>query len=376
MTFPVMIVGGGISGLTVAHAMQSAGIEFVLVEGRDRLGGRILSAGIDGLPSEDGFDLGPSWIWPEMQPVLYSLADRLGIRLFPQNDEGDIVLERSASIAPQRFPTFQRAPRSMRIKGGTAAITAALKSRIAAEHVRLGMRVTRLARLDGSVSATLEGPAGTAETMEAAIVVLAMPPRLIDRSIKFEPPVDPALARRWRSTPTWMAPHAKFFAIYDEAFWRRDGLSGAAQSMIGPLGEIHDATTSSGKAALFGFVGVNAAQRRRMGPEPIIQASIEQLTRLFGNKAAAPMATLYRDWAADALTATEDDLIATDHPLPDPRPWVSGDWSPVLMLAGSETSMTSPGYLEGGAEAALRVAAEIELIWQSLARQSAPASDL
>ncbi|MBB4478488.1 flavin monoamine oxidase family protein [Rhizobium etli] len=376
MTLPVMIVGGGISGLTLAHAMQSAGIDFVLIEGRDRLGGRIFSAGIDGLPSEDGFDLGPSWVWPKMQPVLCSLAERLGIQLFPENDEGDIVFERSASIAPQRFPAFQREPRSMRIKGGTASVVAALKSRIAAEHIRLGTRVTGLARTGGSVSATLEGPGGTAETMEAAIVVLAMPPRLIDRSIKFEPPVDPSLARRWRSTPTWMAPHAKFFAIYEEAFWRRDGLSGAAQSMIGPLGEIHDATTSSGNAALFGFVGVTAAQRRRIGPEPIIQASVEQLVRLFGDKARTPVATLYKDWAADALTATEDDLIAAGHPLPDARPWVSGDWSPVLMLAGSETSITNPGYLEGAAEAALRVAADIERIWQGLPKRSASASTL
>ncbi|MBB2674714.1 UNVERIFIED_ORG: monoamine oxidase [Rhizobium esperanzae] len=376
MTLPVMIVGGGIAGLTVAHAMQSADIEFVLVEARDRLGGRILSAGNDGLPSEDGFDLGPSWIWPEMQPVLSSLADRLGIRLFAQNDEGDIVLERSASIAPQRFPTFQREPRSMRIKGGTASLIAAFRGRIAADHVRLGMRVTGLTRLDGSVSVTLEGPDGAAETMEAAIVVLAMAPRLIDRSITFEPPIDPALARRWRSTPTWMAPHAKFFAIYNEAFWRSDGLSGAAQSMIGPLGEIHDATTSSGKAALFGFVGLTAAQRRTIGPEPIIQASVEQLVRLFGDKARTPVATLYKDWAADALTATEDGLIAAGHPLPDARPWVSGDWSPVLMLAGSETSVTNPGYLEGAAEAAPRVAADIERIWQGLPRRSASASTL
>lgn len=376
MTLPVMIVGGGIAGLTLAHAMQSAGIEFVLIEGRDRLGGRIFSAGIDGLPSEDGFDLGPSWVWPEMQPVLCSLAESLGIPLFPQNDEGDIVFERSASIAPQRFPAFQREPRSMRIVGGAASVIAALKSRISPEHTRLGTRVTELVRTGDLVSAALRRPDGTAETMEAAIVVLAMPPRLIDRSVKFEPPVDPALARRWRSTPTWMAPHAKFFAIYDDAFWRRDGLSGAAQSMIGPLGEIHDATTSSGKAALFGFIGVNAAERRQIGSEPIVQAAIQQLVRLFGDKARTPVATLYKDWAADALTATEDDLIATGHPLPDTRPWVTGDWAPVLMLAGSETSMTNPGYLEGGAEAALRVAADVERMWQSIFKRSASTSHL
>ena len=34
-----------------------------------------------------------------------------------------------------------------------------------------------------------------------------------------------------------MAPHAKFFAIYNQPFWRASGLSGTAQSMVGPMVE-------------------------------------------------------------------------------------------------------------------------------------------
>ena len=51
----------------------------------------------------------------------------------------------------------------------------------------------------------------------------AVPPRLLEASVAFEPDIDPAARRRWRETPTWMAPHAKFFALYDRPFWRDAG---------------------------------------------------------------------------------------------------------------------------------------------------------
>ena len=43
---PVLIVGGGLAGLTVAHRIHRKGIDFHLLEARSRLGGRILS--VDG----------------------------------------------------------------------------------------------------------------------------------------------------------------------------------------------------------------------------------------------------------------------------------------------------------------------------------------
>lgn len=66
---PVLIVGGGLAGLTVAHRIHRAGINFHLLEARPRLGGRILSVDASGQTSVDGFDLGPSWFWLDMQPA-------------------------------------------------------------------------------------------------------------------------------------------------------------------------------------------------------------------------------------------------------------------------------------------------------------------
>jgi monoamine oxidase len=101
-----------------------------------------------------------------------------------------------------------------------------------------------------------------------------------------------------------MAPHSKFFALYDHPFWREAGLSGTAQSMVGPMMEMHDATTASVKAALFGFLGVAAEQRVLLGEEALTRACLDQFARIFGEEAGGPRATLFKDWAADPLTAT------------------------------------------------------------------------
>src|SRR3546814_5946368 len=78
MRHPVVIIGGGLAGLTAARRLHRAGIDFQLLEARSRLGGRILSAGAAGEAAADGFDLGPSWFWPAMQPRMAVLIEELG----------------------------------------------------------------------------------------------------------------------------------------------------------------------------------------------------------------------------------------------------------------------------------------------------------
>lgn len=142
------------------------------------------------------------------------------------------------------------------------------------------------------------------------------------------------------------------------AVWREAGLSGTAQSMVGPMVEMHDATTASGNAALFGFLGVAAEQRAALGEETLARACLNQFTRIFGSQASHPRATLFKDWAADPLTATAADRAAAGHIMPGDEPWVAAPWAAHLSLAGSETSVLDPGYLAGAVVAADRAVTE------------------
>ncbi len=189
-------------------------------------------------------------------------------------------------------------------------------------------------------------------------MVLALPPRLLEATIALNPEPEPETAALWRNTPTWMAAQAKFVALYEKPFWLSTGLSGTAQSMVGPMLEMHDATTSSGGPALFGFLGISPAERQTLTEHALTEACIAQLERIFGPEAARPTATLFKDWAVDTLTATKDDLVSGGHPTPASS-WVKGPWTDRLVLAGSETSPSEAGYIAGAIESSTAAATEI-----------------
>jgi monoamine oxidase len=345
----VIIIGAGLAGLYTARLLHRVGVSCTVLEARDRIGGRILTV--------NGFDLGPSWFWPQMQPAMAELVEELALPSFAQASDGDVLFERMSREGPQRFQGYPQEQKSFRVVGGSEALVRTLADALPDAAVRLNSVVTALHMDDEGTTVTVSGQ-GVTETLRARLIVGALPPRLLAHAVAFTPTPPGETMQRWRGTPTWMAPHAKFFALYDRPFWRESGLSGTAQSMVGPMPEIHDATTAFGEAALFGFVGVSADQRAALGEQRLTQACVAQLERMFGADAAHPRATMLKDWAADAYTATPDDRTPSGHPVPSPAPWVSGPWTDRLILAGSETSLSEPGYLAGAVQAA-RTAADL-----------------
>lgn len=354
----VAILGGGLAGLNAARLLHGTGVDFRLFEARERLGGRILTVDEAGKPCTDGFDLGPSWFWPEMQPAIGALVAEVGLPSFGQNSEGDVIFERMSREPAHRYPGLGQEPQSMRLVGGSAALIQALVRRLPGERLHLGARVTGLSLRNDRAEISIRHQDGREETVTAEQVIAALPPRILEKTVRFAPDLPLETRKQWQDTPTWMAPHAKFFALYDRPFWREAGFSGTAQSMVGPMPEIHDATTAAGQAALFGFVGIGARQRDEIGEAALTKACIAQFARLFGPEAASPRATLYKDWAADPLTATPADVDSAGHAALTGT-WINGPWRERLVLAGSETSPREAGYLAGAAEASAAAVAEV-----------------
>ncbi len=84
----VCVVGAGLAGLTAAHRLIDTGYDVVVVEARDRVGGRTHSRALD-----DGtvVDLGGQWIGPTQDRVLRLVAD-LGLSTFPTWTTGESLL--------------------------------------------------------------------------------------------------------------------------------------------------------------------------------------------------------------------------------------------------------------------------------------------
>ena len=357
----IAIVGGGLSGLYAAYLLEQRGItDYVVLEARDVPGGRIASTPpVTG--TGDRFDLGPTWFWPGLQPQLDQLVRDLGLERFEQFERGDMLIEQSPTSAPVRMPGYLTSPTSFRLQGGMGALVDALHLRLDSGRVRTGMEVRSILLADKVVQLDCVGVPAAASSAtptqshswQVAHVLLAMPPRLLATNVAFSPALPSPLVDAWRTTDTWMAPHAKYVAIYPTPFWREQGLSGEARSARGPLTEIHDASMPGGSAALFGFFGVPAPVRGSLSAADLAAACRAQLARMFGAPAAAPKQEFIKDWAQEPHTTTAADLQqGGQHARAPASTAATGPWQGHFTGIASEWSAQFPGYLAGAIDAA------------------------
>jgi monoamine oxidase len=84
----VVVIGAGPSGLAAARELHRKGVDFLVLEARDRVGGRTWSLA---LPNGVIIDVGGQWVAPTQHRV-HSLAKELGLGIFPTFDEGKGVI--------------------------------------------------------------------------------------------------------------------------------------------------------------------------------------------------------------------------------------------------------------------------------------------
>jgi monoamine oxidase len=441
----VIVVGAGLAGLTAAREVQRAGATALVLEARDRVGGRTLNH-----PIGDGkvVEVGGQWIGPG-QDRMAALAREMKVATFPTYSKGHNVIEfdgklkryrgtiprigphvladmaqaqlkigRLAKRVPldkpweapnarrldsQTFETWLR--RNVYTKGGRALMELSIEAVWAAEpadvsllHVlfythsagnfdRLldteggaqqdrfvgGSQLVsvRLAEaLGGEGVVHLSSPvtkiehdehgvtvaAGTGLTARGKQVIVALPPTLTSR-IAYDPPL-PA----YRDQLTQRMPQGsviKSMAIYDEPFWREDGLSGQATSDLGPAKVVFDNSPPDGSPGVL-LAFLEGERARRLGRLPAAERRaqvIAGLARLFGPKASRPADFVERSWAEEEWTRG---CYGCYMP---PGAWTSfGDAlrAPIgrIHWAGAETATVWNGYMDGAVQSGERAARE------------------
>ncbi|WP_234414051.1 FAD-dependent oxidoreductase [Ideonella sp. A 288] len=376
----VAIVGGGVCGLALAHSLQARQVDWALFEARDRLGGRVLTqASQRGL----ALDLGPSWFWPDTQPSMARLVEDLDLAWVDQPDDGRVLwlddphgaprvmavdgMGRAVEGGPARPGALHGGAR--RLSGGMRGLVDALASPLPAARLHRGWALQRV--LDGGdhVALHLQGAGGSGDTrlVQARRVVLALPPRVADATVDFQPGLPRPVVDALRATPTWMATAAKAAVAYGRPFWRDIGHTGNA-CVVHPqavLAEVFDVGPVLGPspaqgvagAALGGFLALGVASRRAMKASlPMLIDS--QLGMLFGPDASDGELHL-QDWADERWTCSPMDLAdaarAGAHPVYGHAGLTEPLWGGRLLFGGSETAARGGGYLEGALNAAARL---------------------
>ena len=82
-----VVVGAGISGLVAARELRRAGASVLVLEARDRVGGKMHTVEIEGAP----VDLGAHWVGPTQRRI-GALARELGIEIETQYLDGEHLL--------------------------------------------------------------------------------------------------------------------------------------------------------------------------------------------------------------------------------------------------------------------------------------------
>jgi monoamine oxidase len=443
----VVVIGAGLAGLSAARRLVAGGAEAVVLEARDRVGGRTEGGHTaDGTPIE----LGGQWLGPT-QNRMYELVDELGLETFPTYNRGQHVVQlggRSSRLGSSRgavpklgpfvladlfrgmrrfdalansvpldapwgataaleldgqtFETWIRAnlhtelgrayfriateavfsaesrdlsalhaafyahsggdletllsvdrgAQQDRVVGGTSRISEEMAS-LLGERVRLGCPVRRIEHGDTDVRVELRN----GEVVEGDRVIVTLPPTLAGR-LEYSPALP-----SWRDQLTQRLPAGsviKLHVVYDEPFWRDEGLTGQAASDTGPVKVTFDNTAPAGTpGVIVGFMEADDGRTwaRRTEAERR-DAAVACLVRYFGPRAAHPIDYVERDWMADEFSRGCYGAHFT------PGVWTAyGEAlrAPIgaIHWAGAECAAVWNGYMEGAVRSGEQAADEV-----------------
>ncbi|RWM06079.1 MAG: flavin monoamine oxidase family protein [Mesorhizobium sp.] len=413
----VIVVGAGFTGLSAALELKRAGVDFLVLEARDRVGGRV-EAMRNGLG--ELIDSGGQFLCEDM-PELMALAKARGKTFVETYVDGEFITHPSMSVE-EAERTYRIAmairermngiePDDPSITGltvatwlerqkDTADAKAAFRSMIeglwclALDKVPLwhlidnDRRITnevfelqyflretmqsladdlagdlgdRL-RLNEAVTRIEHGSDGVRATtagdiIEARAMLVALPPATASK-VDFAPALPPALAKAlgvWESGAV-----IKILVRYARPFWRERNLRGMVMWRDQPGLFACDASKDLDHAALIVFIGGPLALRWHELDQTALRAEVTaRLVKALGPEAADIVDFSSRDWTHDRWSGgAYSDLIIDATARNAERTILAG--APPVYFSASELSPSFPGYVEGAIVAGRIAARKIQ----------------
>jgi len=332
----ILIIGAGLTGLTLAYKLKSENKKVHIIEARDRLGGRIQTAYKNKAAS---IELGATWLGRK-HTTLIDLLRELKLDIFRQELSSTAIYEPISTSPHQLVNLPPNEDPSYRIKGGSSSLINALMKELEGAAIKLNEIVESIVLEEAKVLVTTNKQQYVADK-----VVSTMPPNLLVNKVQLNPELPKGIEDLARSTHTWMGESIKVALRFKEPFWRQKGLSGTIFSNVGPVAEMYvhsDATNSY--FALKGFLnGIYFT----LAKDERLKLVMEQLEKYYGSKVKTYLDYEEKVWRNEAFTYFDYD----DHVLPHQNNGHSAYeqtyFDGKLIIGGAETSAIFPGYMEG-----------------------------
>ena len=195
----IIILGAGLTGLTLAHSLQEQGRSVLVLEARDRIGGRIHTVNTSNGPR---VEMGATWYFQHFMN-LFKLMTKFNVKLTEQFMKGYSMYDKRRVQSHGDSGMF-------RIKGGTGALVDSLHHSLDPGSVLLNKPVTEVKKNGSLVIVTTED----GEEYQGSILVSTLPPQLLHHSVRFSPALPPKLQRVMAATHTWMGDAVKAAVSY------------------------------------------------------------------------------------------------------------------------------------------------------------------
>jgi monoamine oxidase len=236
-------------------------------------------------------------------------------------------------------------------EGGVGQVPGAMAAELG-DAVVLGTPVTGVMATADRVEVQ-----GAGCTVSARRVVLALP-RALSAGIRFDPalPADHALLIHQVPAGT----EVKMVAVYDEPFWRHDGVSGATVATDDDIEVTLDTCQPNhSQGVVAGYAaGPRARSLAALGETERRDVFVQVLTRRLGPRASSPVEVLEQNWAQEEWTrgcsmGHFPTGVLTQYGRRLREPVGRVHW------AGTETASTSYGAMDGAVRSGERVCDEI-----------------
>ncbi|MDH6234148.1 monoamine oxidase [Mesorhizobium soli] len=399
-----VVVGAGFTGLSAAQELSRAGRSFVVLEARDRVGGRV-EARANGLG--EAIDTGGQFLCEDM-PELMALVQARGKTLVEAHVDGEFITqpplpgdeaertylgamairERMNGIEPhdpaiagmtvaawlerqvdpadakagfrsmieglwcqalEKIPLWHLIDNDRRITNEQSELQYFLAETMQSLADDLARDLGGRLRLNSAVMGIEHAPGGVrvvagGRVFEARSVLVAVPPMMASKLV-FSPPLPDRLSRAlgvWHSGVV-----IKILVRYARAFWRDRGLSGMVMWRSLPGLFACDVSKDEVHPALVVFIGGPLALRWGGLDDAALRTEVmSRLVAAIGPEAGEVLDFSFRSWIDDAWSGgAYSDLILDVHATDAEDVLLAG--APPVHFASSELSPSFPGYIEG-----------------------------